>query len=269
MVIIGQVSGKEALEEKFEIPFLEDQVFQGNYYTDRHENAWILTYRKHFEFAHYHYGMVPFWSKSAVYHYESPVEGTLNPGIERTKKRIILHPSYRKPIRENRCLVPVDYFLLLSESGDPYLVFSSVTDTFALAGIFDHWKEDYYDKEYYKGFSILTVSAPEDFRIQGISRIPLIIPERKYKLWLNPEVALAEITSLMENTTDHELNAYPISKKLFLQKANEKEICRPRGEMLRQLPQDPGKLASFLRSFRFKRGTTHKHPFQEERTWRS
>jgi len=269
MVIIGQVSGKQAFEQKFEIPFPEDQIFREKYYTDRHEKAWILSYQKQFEFACYHYGMVPFWSKQAVYHYESPVEGSLNPGMETSKKRIILHPSYRKPIRESRCLVPVDYFLLLSESGDPYLIFSSATDTFALAGIYDHWKEDYYDKDFYKGFSILTVSAPEDFRNFGITRLPLIIPERKYKRWMNPDVALAEITALMENTTENDLNAYPISKKLFLQKANTKELCRPRGEMLRQLPQDPGKLASFLRSFRFKRGASHNHPEQEERIWRT
>lgn len=212
--------------------------------------------------------MVPFWSKKPVYHFESPVEGTFNPEPGHTKKRIIVHPSFRRPIRENRCLVPADYFITLTEMGEPYLVFSSATRTFALAGIYDNWKEDYYQKEFFQGFSLLTVSAPEDFQRIGITRLPLLLPERAYKHWLNPEIALAEITALMENSYENELNAYPVKKKYFTEKLNSKELCQPAGDMLRQKAQDTSKMAALLRSFRFIRGATHQHAGEEEHIWR-
>lgn len=268
MLIIGQVSGKEDLERKFEIPFQGDQLFRTKYFLDRGEKAWVLSCQDKHVFSRYHYGMVPFWSKKPVHHYQSPIEGTLNPGAEKVKKRIIVHPSFRRPIRENRCLVPADYFITLTEAGEPYLVFSSTTKTFALAGIYDNWKEDYYQKDFYQGFSLLTLEAPEDFKRVGIDRVPLVLSERKYKRWLNADIALAEITALMENSLENELNAYPIKKKYFSEKLNSKELCRPTGEMLRQPPEDPGKMATFLRSFRFTRGATHQGNEQEERVWR-
>ena len=268
MLIIGQVSGKEAFEQKFEISFSGNQLFRTKYLLDQGEKAWIISCQDKYTFSQFHYGMVPFWSKRPVYHYESPVEGSINPGAEKVRKRIIVHPSFRRPIRENRCLVPVDYYITLSESDEAYLVYSSVARTFALAGIYDNWKEDYYQKDFYQGFSLLTLSAPEDFRHVGIQRLPLVLSERSYKRWLNPDMALAEITALMENTLEHELNAYPINRKHLTEKLNSKELCRPTGKLIRQIPQDPGKMAAFLRSFRFMRGATHQQNEQEERIWR-
>lgn len=269
MVIIGQVSGRQSFERKFEIPFPVDQLFRSKYYLDHKEKAWVVSYERNYAFVQYYYGMVPFWSKKEVLHYESPVEGSLDPNAERTKKRIIVHPSYRRPIRENRCLIPADYFIILNTLEEPFLVFSSLTSTFALAGIYDNWKENYHQKDFYQGFSLLTVAAPEDFREHGIDRLPLIIPERRYKRWLNPDVALAEITALMESTSEDNINAYPVNKKVFLQKMNSKELCRPIGDLIRPLPQDPGKVVAFLRSFRFRRGATHDHTAQDSRIWRS
>ncbi|MBN1950814.1 MAG: SOS response-associated peptidase family protein [Bacteroidales bacterium] len=268
MVIIGQVSGKQSFEDKFEVSFPEDSIFREQYYISEREKAWVIYHQKNFQFSRFNFGMVPFWSRKEFFHFESPVEGSLNPGSEGQKKRIIVHPSFRRPIRQNRCLVPVNFFYLLSQYGDPYLVFSSLSETFALAAIYDNWKENYYEKDFYQGFSLLTVAAPEDFQRIGIERVPLLVPERNYKRWLNPDAALAEITGLMENTSEQELNAYPVNKQLFLQKTNSTEISKPCGDLLRPLPTDQGKVAAFLRSFRFKRGLSHQGKETEQRIWR-
>ena len=155
---------------------------------------WAVSCQQARSFTSLHYGMVPFWSREAVYHYESPVEGSENPGTENSKKRIILHPNFRRPIRENRCLIPADYVLVTNEDGNPYLFYLPNQQPLAVAGVYDKWKEDYHQPEFYRGFSVLTETAPEAFQSHGIQRLPLILSERQHKQWLSKETTLAEIT---------------------------------------------------------------------------
>ncbi len=267
MVIIGQVAVKEAYEQHFELAFVENQDFQPNYFIERNAKVWIISSHQKYCYSQFHYGMVPFWSRRPVMHYESPVEGSINPGAERLKKRIIIHPSYRRPIRENRCLIPIDYFITPNDEGEPYLFFSNSSKIFALAGIFDNWKEDYYQKEFYQGFSILTTPAGDEFQRAGVNRLPLVLSERVYKRWLNSDTPLAEITRLMEISGEKKLNAYPINRALYKEKRNSNELCKPAGNMLREAPPDISKIATFLRSFRFSRGNTHSPKELEQRTW--
>ena len=267
MLIIGQVSGKEIYEQHFELTFSEKQQFQPNYFIDRTSRAWIIINQHRYVFSLFHYGMVPFWSRKAVMHFESPVEGSINPGTERLKKRIIIHPSYRRPIRENRCLIPVDYFILPNDEGEPCLIYSLTSKTFAIAGIYDNWKEDYYQKEFYQGFSILTVPAGEEFRNAGFMRMPLVLSERVYKRWLNPATPLAEITRLMEVSGERKLNGYPINQKLYQEKQNSTDLCKPAGSVLKEEPQDTGRISTLLRSFRFSRSNVNTPKKQEQRSW--
>jgi len=195
--------------------------------------------------------MVPFWSRKALMHFESPVEGSENPGSERLKKRIIIHPSFRRPIRENRCLIPADYIIVPNETGEPYLLSADPGKIFTLAGIYDNWKETYEQREIYQGFSILTIPSGAEFREAGINRLPVVLSERFYKKWLNPDAPLAEITRLMEMTGDKKLNGYPINKSLYLDKCNSSEVCKPVGERIRKGEDDKKKLSGFIRSFRF------------------
>ncbi len=267
MIIIGQISAKEAYEQQFELAFNDKKHFQPHHFIERLAKAWVISRQKENAFSQFHYGMIPFWSSKPVVHFESPVEGSVNPGAERLKKRIIIHPSYRRPIRENRCLIPVDYFIVPNDEGDPFLLFSHASKTFALAGIYDSWKDDYYQKEFYQGFSILTTPSVDEFRRVGINRLPLMLSGKVYKRWLSPDTPLAEITRLMEISGEKNLNGYPISRILYQQGHNSSEICKPAGAMLREVPQDIGEIATFLRSFRFSRGTTHSHQNLEQRSW--
>jgi putative SOS response-associated peptidase YedK len=267
MIIIGQISGKEILERQFEIAFSDKQQFQQDYFIERTAKAWAVSSQNNRSFLQFHYGMIPFWSRNPVMHFESPVEGSINPGAERMNKRIIIHPSYRRPIRESRCLIPADYFIVPNEEGEPWLMFSATSKSFALAGIYDNWKENYHQEEFYQGFSLLTAPSGEEFRSVGIIRLPLLMSERVYKRWLNPETPLAEITRLLELTGAKYLNAYPVSRTLFRDKHNGNELCKPTGALLREPPQDINKLAAFIHSFRFKRGVAHIPKQQEQRTW--
>lgn len=260
MLIIGQVSGKDVYEQQFELSFGRDVPFQSNYFIERLAKAWIITHQNDNVFKQVHYGMIPYWSRKPLVHFESPVEGSENPGSERLKRRIIIHPSYRKPIRENRCLIPVDYVIVPNDEGDPFLLFSDVSKTFALAGIYDNWKEDYYQKEFYQGFSVLTVPSSDDYRKFGINRLPLILTQRLYKRWLNPDTPLAEIIQLMEIPVEKKLNGYPVRRSMYREACNSNEICNPVGNLIRETMQGSSKITDFLHSFHFNQGTpTHQN----------
>lgn len=269
MIIIGQISGRESYEAHFEISFEENQEFKKQYYGNREGEVMVISCKDNRSFTTMNYGLIPFWSHQRVLHFESPIEGSENPGAESFKRRIILHPAFRRPIRETRCLIPVDYIILLNELEEPYLIFSTVSKPFALAGIYDSWKRSYQDIAFYYGFSTLTLPSSESFSKVGIERLPLILSPNEYKLWLNPDAHLTSITSLMQPLNNKEINGYPINRKLFLEAKNSEELCKPIGEFLRQdQKQDIGKIANFLKSFRYKRGLTHPQHEQEKRVWR-
>ena len=107
MVIIGQLSGKESYEAHFGLSFENTQEFNKQYFAGREGEVLVISCRDNRPFSAMNCGLIPFWSRQKVVHYESPIEGSENPGEEFVKKRIILHPSYRRPILENRCLIPV------------------------------------------------------------------------------------------------------------------------------------------------------------------
>jgi putative SOS response-associated peptidase YedK len=271
MVIIGQLSDKKTMESQFEISFGENQEFINKYYIDREDEIYVITSQQKHNFNILHYGMVPFWSGKKILHFESPVEGEIDEQTEpgNLKKRIIIHPAYRKPIRENRCLIPADYILLPSDYGEIYLIYFTESKPFAIAGIYDTWKESYRDDNEYKGFSMLTVPANEILKKAGISRMPLILNSRMYHKWLDREAPLTDITALMETVPDKSINGYTIHRNSYLNKINSPEIYRSSGELLiSDINQDFSKIASVLKAFLYKSGASHGDLNAGDKIWR-
>jgi putative SOS response-associated peptidase YedK len=235
--------------------------------------ALVITTSDPHSFTVINYGMVPFWSKEKILHFEAPIEGSEQKHTEEQasiKKKIIQHPSFRNPIRESHYLIPADYILTQSSRGEAYLLFSQKSKPFALAGVFDSWKESIQEPTNYKGFSILTVPSCGKLAELGIERLPLIIPQNRYKLWLKSDAALTEITSLMKLPGEKEINGYPINPKLFHEKSTSREICRPIEDFIFTIETtNYSIIAEVLKSFRYKRGLTHNKPEKEERIWRA
>jgi putative SOS response-associated peptidase YedK len=271
MIIIGQLSDKKILEAQFEISFTENQELINKYFIDREDELYAITCQQKHNFSSLRYGMVPFWSGKKMLHFESPVEGEIEEHKEpgNLKKRIIMHPSYRKPIRENRCLIPADYFIMPSDYGEVYLAYFTESRPFAIAAIYDTWKESYRDDLEYKGFSIITVPANDTLKNAGISRMPLILNAKSYNKWLDREAPLTDISALMNSIDDKFINGYPIHRNAYLKKLNTPEIYRSSGALLHaEENHDFGRIASVLKAFRNKGGASHDELNSGERLWR-
>jgi putative SOS response-associated peptidase YedK len=269
MVIIGQVSGKAVLESHFDVAFKANRKFAPAYFIDREETAWVISCRDNKAFTRMRYGMVPFWSDRRMLHFEAPVEGNEQRDNEKIKKQIILHPVFRRPIRESRCLVPLDYFILVNALKNPYVFFSCESRPFALAGLFDTWSEQSLNNPIYEGFSIITLPAGPLASGAGITRFPLILPVSYYKRWLKSDAHLSEITALLKPVDDTLINGYSIRSNLFRNKRDMPELLKSAGGLLRRdQTTDTSGIVSFLKSFRYKRGLTHPRNDQEQRVWR-
>lgn len=271
MLIIGQLSDKQILESHFEISFGEKQECFKKYFVDGESEINVVTCQQKHNFSVMHYGMSPFWSGQKNLYFEAPVEGEINEYDEpaNLKRRIILHPAFRKPIRENRCLIPTNYFIIPSEFGEVYLFYYTESKPFALAGIYDSWKNSIRDGLDYRGFAVLTTPANDMLRKIGISRMPLILPARSYTTWLDREAPLVEITALMNITSGKYVNGYPIHRNSYLNKTDNPEIYRSSGELIHPENQDVGKIASVLKSFRYKNVHAQRNELPGERLWRN
>jgi putative SOS response-associated peptidase YedK len=81
-------------------------------------------------------------------------------------------------------------------------------------------------------FAILTMPAYGIFNQIGLTRMPLIIPESRYKTWLKSDTPLNSITSMLHPFPEEHLNAYPIKPDILNSLENSKELITPDGEFI-------------------------------------
>ncbi|MDD4961267.1 MAG: SOS response-associated peptidase [Candidatus Marinimicrobia bacterium] len=99
-------------------------------------------------------------------------------------------PSYRMPIRQQRCLIPADAFYEWEHQGKNKIKYRirCKEPVFCFAGVWDLWT-DPVTHQIWQGFSILTTPAnPLIARIHNSrQRMPLILPKKKEEEWLDSE----------------------------------------------------------------------------------
>lgn len=133
-----------------------------------------------------HWGLVPAWvnDPDRAKRFRSR---TLNARAETAFNL----PSYRMPIRQQRCLVPADAFYEWQHIGKKkikYRITLKKEKIFCFAGVWDIWT-DPVTHAVWKGFSILTTEANQLLAEihNSKKRMPVILPLKKEKEWLDPE----------------------------------------------------------------------------------
>jgi len=197
----------------------------------------VITNDKPKEIQFFHFGLTPFWAKKPMYLINARAEGDHNGDDDpnyRGAKGIISKPSFRKPIRSQRCLVIADYFIegpKKEKLDKPYLVYLK-RRPMALAGIWDEWanKET---GEIFHSFSIITTTPNKVIQQIGHHRSPVILHENDERKWLEGE-HLSDITSLLEPYLEDDMNAYPISNRIKSPKENDIQLLEPVGEPILQ-----------------------------------
>lgn len=152
------------------------------------------------------WGLVPFWSKEPKAAYS-----TINARAEGIEDK----PTYRKPIRSQRCIIPADGFYEWQKTGNgkrPFFIHLISSELFGFAGLYDIYSDK--DGEELKTFTIITTEANE--LVEPIhNRMPVILPHEYEAEWLDPELTdPIQVTRLLKPYPAHLMEVYPVSRQV-------------------------------------------------------
>ncbi len=163
------------------------------------------------------WGLVPFWA-------DSPSSGSrmINARSETAPEK----PSFRTAFKKRRALIPASGFFEWKIEGgkkQPYYVCRRDNLPFSLAGLWERWEKGQMPLE---TCTILT-TEPNDLLASIHNRMPVIIPVKNYRTWLDPSADKDTLTTLLEPFPEEVLTAFPVSTLVNKPGNDNPEILRP------------------------------------------
>ncbi len=152
------------------------------------------------------WGLIPSWAKD-------PEIG--NRLINARAETLAEKASFRTALRRRRCLVLASGFYEWRQdpgrkSKTPMYVTLKSGKPFAFAGLWDAWHSP--DGSTILSCTIVT-TAPNQLMAPIHNRMPVILPEATYPLWLDPqEHAPDELQGLLTPYPEAEMAAFPVSR---------------------------------------------------------
>jgi putative SOS response-associated peptidase YedK len=159
------------------------------------------------------WGLIPSWSKEP------------KPIINARAETLDTRSSFSESFQRRRCLILADGFYEWRKTGKARQAFYfQMKDgrAFAFAGIWDRWRRN---ETTIKSCAIITTDANE--LLEPVhDRMPVILPEDKYELWLNEEVAPAELKKLLEPYSSEQMQSYPVSSQVNHADVDNEELIK-------------------------------------------
>lgn len=182
-------------------------------------NPVVVNTSEGYKMGRFFWGLIPSWSKDDSFKFK-----TINARAEGIESK----PTYRKPFKSQRCLVPATWYFEWDKSTDPktpYLIKMKDDHTFAFAGLYDVWKNPE-GKDVYS-FTIIT-TEPNQLQGRIHNRMPVILPKKDEKEWLNPDYTEPEqLTKFLLPYPDKEMEMYPVSPAVNIPKNDDATVTKP------------------------------------------
>jgi len=165
-----------------------------------------------------HFGLIPHWmrERKAV---------AINARAETLSQK----PSFREPFQRKRCIIPVNGFYEWKKEGShkmPYWIHPKEGNFFALAGLWDEWK-DKQSGEIITSSAIIT-TEPNELMESIHDRMPVILEPESWKLWLDPKVEEGEVLAPLLNPYDPDkMDAYEVSTYVNSPVHDDKKVIKP------------------------------------------
>lgn len=165
------------------------------------------------------WGLVPSWAKEA---------SIGNRMINARSETVAEKPSFRKSLKQRRCLVLADGFYEWRAPKEgkgrktPMRILLKSQEPFAFAGLWDSWKDP--DGEELLSFTIITTQAND--LVKGIhERMPVILAPEEEEVWLNAGSGETErLLSLLDPYPEKEMKVYEVSAAVNFP-ANDRPEC--------------------------------------------
>lgn len=153
----------------------------------------------------YRWGLIPHWAT------EAKVGSRMFNARAETLTR---SPAFARAFERRRCLVPVDSFYEWKREGtvrQPYRVARTDGRPLVLAGLWAGWHDPATDAVR-RTFTIVTTTPSR--ALAGLhDRMPVIIPDDAWALWLNPSGSdRGELRGLLEPNDNVGLDIYPVRR---------------------------------------------------------
>ncbi len=165
------------------------------------------------------WGLIPSWAKD-------PGMGARL--INARSETVAEKPAFRSAFKRRRCLVVADGFYEWKQQEgkkQPYYFHLRDRQPFGFAGLWEEWKSP--EGEEIKSCTILTTQANE--LLQPLhDRMPVILPQEDYDVWLDPEVQTPELLQpLLHPYPCEAMSSYPVSTIVNSPKHNSPECIAP------------------------------------------
>src|SRR5467141_3454836 len=137
-------------------------------------------------------------------------------------------PAFRDAIKRRRCLIPADSFYEWKRIGpkekQPYNFGLATGSLFAFAGLWDRWRDP--KNNILETCTILT-TEPNSLVADVHDRMPVILRQEDYDLWLDPGVTNAALVAeCLKPFHSGLMKKYPVSTRVNRPENDDPECAR-------------------------------------------
>ena len=211
---------KELLAERFDVE--PDDDWEPRYNIAPTQNVCVI--RQHPEQperwgSRMRWGLIPFWAKDANIGFKM---------INARAETVASKPAFRESIRKRRCLIPADGFYEWRKNGKvktPFCFTMADDSIFAFAGIWDSWRNP--GGQTIETCSIIT-TTPNALLIDIHDRMPVILPDDAYDLWLDPGFQKTDaVCDLLRPFNADLMRRFEVSNRVNLVRNDDAECGEP------------------------------------------
>ena len=165
------------------------------------------------------WGFVPSWSRELKTGYSM---------INARAETVAASRTYESAFLNQRCLIIVDGFYHWkknNKSRTPFYNRLKSVMPMGLAGLYNIWTSPEGDKIC---TSTIIVTGANELLVPIHPRMPVILPEDKYGLWLDPDVHDKDVLMpLLKAYPSEDMEHYPVTSKVNSYKNNDPENIKP------------------------------------------
>lgn len=215
-------SSKEALEKHFGVHSANEELFYANYNASPGAFHPVCLMPKPGKkgIGSLFWGLIPEWAKD-----KSIAFKLVNARSETLEQK----PSFRKSFERHRCLIPANGFYEWKKEGSkkqPFYIFVPERPLFAFAGLYARWFNPE-TSQYVWSFTIITTEANKKLKSLH-NRMPVILYERDYEEWLDPEQTNThDLKRLLFGLSDEEIDLYEVSDAVNSTRNNNETLILP------------------------------------------
>jgi putative SOS response-associated peptidase YedK len=212
----------ERVKERFGVQVHPKYEYRPNYNVAPGQHAPVITC---YGYERMYWGLVPAWA--------SDPKQTGYSMINAKAETVAEKPTYRRPLRYQRCLVPASgFYEWLKVDGQaakvPHYFKLKTGDYFAFAGLYDVRKDA--EGQDFKSFTIIT-TEPNSLVAQVHDRMPVMLSRDEERDWLRPDLTEpAELLPMLDSYPTDEMEAYPVSSLVGSVRNNGPDLIAPESQ---------------------------------------